>query len=173
MQYSLLANHIPDMSSPPIVPTADLCDREGARALVAEPVFRDFGGHVAFAGPVATVRVRDDNLLVRQTLETPGLGRVLVVDNGGSRRCALLGDNLAALAIDHGWAGVIIFGCVRDAAALANLPLGVKALATNPRRSDKAGAGDVGVPVTIAGIAITPGALLTADADGVVVMPIE
>jgi regulator of ribonuclease activity A len=173
LQYSLLGNHIPDMTPPSLVPTADLCDREGARALVAEPVFRDFGGHVAFAGPVATVRVRDDNLLVRQTLDTPGLGRVLVIDGGGSRRCALLGDNLAALAIDRGWAGVIVFGCVRDAAALATLPLGIKALATHPKRGDKMGVGDLDVPVTIAGITITPGAMLTADADGVVVTPIE
>lgn len=157
----------------PLTATADLCDRDGAQALVAEPVFRDFGRHIAFAGAVATVRVRDDNLLVRQTLATPGDGRVLVVDNGGSLSCALLGDNLAALAVEHGWAGVVVFGCVRDAAALATLPLGVKALATHPKRGDKTGAGDVGVPVTIAGITIAPGAYLTADADGIVVTATE
>ncbi|HWZ58971.1 MAG TPA: ribonuclease E activity regulator RraA [Gemmatimonadaceae bacterium] len=153
----------------PVVPTADVCDREGTLAVVAEPVFRDYGGRVAFAGPAATVRVFDDNLLVRHIVSSPGDGRVLIVDGGGSRRCALIGDNLAGLAANHGWAGIIVFGCVRDAAGLATLPLGIKALATHPAASAKQGAGERDVAVTIAGITISPGAYVTADADGVVI----
>jgi regulator of ribonuclease activity A len=156
-----------------VVPTADICDREGTLAVVAEPVFRDYGGRVAFAGPAATVRVLDDNALVRRTLDTPGQGRVLIVDNGGSLKTALVGDNLARLGADNGWAGIIVFGCVRDAAALATLPIGVKALAANPMRSGKTGAGEQDVAVTIAGITIAPGAFVTADADGVVITRAE
>jgi regulator of ribonuclease activity A len=156
-----------------VVPTADVCDREGPLAVVAEPVFRDYGGRVAFAGPAATVRVLDDNLLVRRMLESPGNGRILVVDGGGSLRTALLGDNLGRLAVDNGWGGVIVFGCVRDATGLAELPIGIKALATHPARSGKAGAGDQDVAVTIAGITIAPGAFVTADADGVVITRTE
>jgi len=155
--------------APPIVPTADLCDAEGALAVVAQPVFRDFGGHAAFAGPAVTVQVLDDNALVRQILGTPGEGRVLVVDGGGSLRCALLGEQLATLAVEHGWAGVLIFGCVRDAAALAGIPIGIKALATHPARSAKLGAGTRDVALSIAGVSIAPGAFVTADADGVVI----
>jgi regulator of ribonuclease activity A len=152
-----------------VVPTADVCDREGSLAVVAEPVFRDYGGRVAFAGPAATVRVLDDNRLVRRLVESPGNGRVLIVDGGGSMRCALLGDNLGRLAADHGWAGVIIFGCVRDTQGLAALPIGIKALATHPAASSKQGAGELDVAVTVAGITIAPGAYVTADADGVVI----
>jgi regulator of ribonuclease activity A len=157
----------------PVVPTADVCDREGTLAVVAEPVFRDYGGRVAFAGPAVTVRVLDDNLLVRQVVSSPGDGRVLIVDGGGSKRCALVGDTLAGLAADHGWAGLIVFGCVRDAAGLANLPLGIKALATHPAASAKHGTGERDVAVTIAGVTISPGAYVTADADGVVITQAE
>jgi regulator of ribonuclease activity A len=152
-----------------IVPAADVCDAEGALAVVAQPIFRDFGGRVAFAGPAVTVQVRDDNALVRQILGTPGDGRVLVVDGGGSLRCALLGAQLATLAVEHGWAGVLVFGCVRDASALAALPVGIKALATHPARSAKLGAGTRDIALSIAGVSITPGAFVTADADGVVI----
>src|SRR6476469_4283134 len=96
------------------VATADLCDEFGAEVRVAEPLFRDWGGSVAFAGPVETLRVMEDNALVRQVLESPGRGRVLVVDGGGSLRSALVGGNLAALAYQNGWAGIVVHGCVRD-----------------------------------------------------------
>jgi regulator of ribonuclease activity A len=109
-------------------------------------------------------------VLVRQQASTPGDGRVLVVDGGGSPRTALLGDNIAQLARDNGWAGIVLNACVRDAAALDELGLGVKALGTNPRPSKKDGAGEVDVPVTFGEVTFTPGALLYADADGVVVL---
>jgi regulator of ribonuclease activity A len=149
--------------------TPDLCDRFGDLLRVAEPVFRDFGGARTFSGEVETVRVFEDNALVRATLETAGRGRVLVVDGGGSLRTALVGGNLAALAARNGWSGVVVAGAVRDLAELAVQPVGIKALAASPRRSAKAGAGARGVAVVIAGVTVAPGQFLWADADGVVV----
>ncbi|MEP7175104.1 MAG: ribonuclease E activity regulator RraA [Gemmatimonadales bacterium] len=149
--------------------TADLCDEFGAEVRVAEPLLRDWGGAPGFAGPIETLRVLEDNALVRQTLEAPGGGRVLVVDGGGSRRTALVGGNLAALAHRNGWAGLVIHGCIRDSAEVGATPVGVKALDVIPRKSAKSGAGERGVPVTFAGITFVPGAHLYADADGIVV----
>ena len=148
--------------------TADLCDEHGDMVQVADPIFRDFGGVISFSGPIATVKVFDDNTSVRALLETPGAGQVLVVDNDGSLRCALVGDRLAQLACDNGWAGIVVNGCVRDSVALASLPIGVKALATVPRRSEKNAAGQVDVPVIFAGLSFEPGLVLYADADGVI-----
>jgi regulator of ribonuclease activity A len=149
--------------------TPDLCDEFGAEVRVAEPLFRDWGGVERFAGPIATLRVFEDNALVRQALEMPGGGRVLVVDGGGSLRTALVGGNLAALAYQNGWSGVVVYGCVRDAAEIASTPVGVKALHAVPRRSARAGAGERGVPVAFAGVTFAPGAWLYADRDGIVV----
>ena len=149
--------------------TPDLCDEFGAEVRVAEPLFRDFGGVERFAGPIATLRVFEDNALVRQALEMPGEGRVLVVDGGGSLRSALVGGNLATLARENGWSGLVVYGCIRDAVEIASTPVGVKALHAVPRRSAKAGAGERGVPVAFAGVTFTPGAWLYADRDGIVV----
>jgi len=149
--------------------TTDLCDEFGAEVSVAEPLLRDWGGAGSFAGPIETLRVFEDNALVRQTLEGPGQGRVLVVDGGGSLRTALVGGSLAALAHRNGWAGLVVHGCIRDAAEIAATPIGVKALGAIPRKSAKAGAGERGVPVTFAGVTFFPGAHLYADRDGIVV----
>ena len=149
--------------------TSDLCDEFASEVRVAEPVFRDWGGTASFGGAIETVRVMEDNALVRETLEMPGRGRVLVVDGGGSLRTALVGGNLAALAHRNGWVGLVINGCIRDASEIAATPVGVKALNAIPRKSGKAGAGERGVPVTFAGITFAPGAHLWADRDGVVV----
>ena len=111
----------------------------GDAVRVAEPVFRDYGGVRSFSGEIETLRVFEDNALVRATLETAGRGRVLVVDGGGSVRTALLGGQLAALAVENGWSGVVIFGAVRDLPELRNTKLGIKALAAAPRRSAKQG----------------------------------
>jgi regulator of ribonuclease activity A len=165
-------NDIPE-TTPPC--TADLCDAYGEQVQVAAPLFRDYGGVPAFSGPIATVKVHEDNVLVRQALEEPGVGRVLVVDGGGSLRCALVGDNLAALAQQNGWSGIIVYGCIRDARAIAGITLGVKALNTHPRKSVKLGAGQRDVPVTFAGAQFVPGHYVYADEDGVVVanQPLE
>lgn len=151
--------------------TADLVDEHGERLLVCDTQFREFGGHRRFSGPVRTVACHQDNGLVRELLRTPGEGAVLVVDGGGSLHTALTGDLIAGSAVENGWAGLIINGAVRDSAVLAGLPLGVKALGTNPRKSGKTGAGAVDTPVTFGGITFTPGDQLYADEDGVAVLP--
>lgn len=147
--------------------TADLCDAFPGLVQVAEPILRDYGGLVRFAGPIETLRVFEDNTLIRQTLELEGRGRVLVVDGNGSLRCALVGDRLARLAQANGWAGVVVNGCIRDAEEIRRLPLGIRALNTAPRRSGKNGTGDRGCEVTFAGITFVPGHFLYADGDGI------
>ena len=149
--------------------TADLYDAHESIVQVVEPLYRDYGGAPAFAGPVATVKVFEDNSLVRQALEEPGNGRVLLVDGGGSLHCALLGDVLAQLAVDNGWTGVVVHGCVRDSRALAEMKLGVKALATNPRKSVKRGRGERGVLISFAGVSVHDGDWLYADQDGILI----
>jgi regulator of ribonuclease activity A len=124
----------------------------------------------SFSGPIATVRCSEDNVLLRGQVSEPGGGRVLVVDGGGSFACALLGDNIAEIAARNGWAGIVVNGCVRDVVALAELPIGIKALGTNPRPSGKAGGGETGVPVTFGGAEFAPGSILHADDDGVIVL---
>lgn len=148
--------------------TTDLCDAHGD-ARVVEPLFRDFGGETSFSGPVSTVRVLEDNVLVRAALEEPGQGRVLVVDGGGSVRTALLGDNLGALAVKNGWAGIVVNGAVRDARGLRALPAGIRALAACPRKSAKKGEGERDRPVTFGGVTFSPGDHLYADEDGIIV----
>jgi regulator of ribonuclease activity A len=148
--------------------TPDLCD-QFPDVQVAEPVFRSFGGQSRFAGPAVTVKCLNDNSRVRELAATPGEGRVIVVDGGGSLRRALLGDQIAANAVTHGWAGFLIFGCVRDVEALAVLPLGVQALASHPMKTEKRGLGEVDVPVAFAGVSVTPGDWIYADANGVIV----
>lgn len=149
--------------------TADLYDEFGEQLRVASPVFGDFGGRDAFGGPIATVKVFEDNSLVRSALEEAGAGRVLVIDGGGSLRCALVGDLLAKLALDNGWAGIVVHGCVRDSVAIARLDIGVKALATNPRKSVKRGEGQRDVPVHFAEVDFMPGEYVYADLDGLVI----
>ena len=121
------------------ISTADLCDAHADELQIAEPGLVTIGGAPAFGGPIATVQVLEDNVLVRQALEEPGQGRVLVIDGGGSLRCALIGDMLATLARDNGWAGVIVNGCVRDSRAIGTLEVGVMALATTPARAGSSG----------------------------------
>lgn len=151
--------------------TTDLADEfeDDPSLQMAEPIFRDFGGTIAFCGPIATVKVFEDNVLVRSTLETPGEGRVLVVDGEGSTRCALMGDLVAQIACDSGWAGVVINGCVRDSGDIAKIAVGAKALATVPRRSKKGGKGTVDVPLAFAGVTFLPGNYLYADEDGILI----
>jgi regulator of ribonuclease activity A len=149
--------------------TADICDQYSDRLRIASPLFFDYGGRRVFEGSVVTVKVFEDNSLVRQALEEQGEGRVLVVDGGGSMRCALLGDQLAALGRKNGWAGAVVYGCIRDAADIAQIDFGLKALMTHPLKSVKKGIGDRDVPVTFAGITIRPGDYLYADHDGIVV----
>jgi regulator of ribonuclease activity A len=153
------------------VPTADLADSYGPELRVCATEFRQFGGRRSFAGPVRTVSCHEDNSLLRDLLRTPGSGGVLVIDGAGSLDAALVGDMIAGAALANGWAGLAVHGAVRDSAALSGLDLGIKALGTNPRRSAKAGAGAVDVPVTFGGVTFYPGDILHADDDGIVLLP--
>lgn len=157
------------MPSFPAFKIADLSDLDDPSARVCDPVFHDFGGLSRFCGSVVTLKCFEDNSLVKSTLAEPGAGRVLVVDAGGSLRCAMLGDLIAASAVAQGWAGVILNGCVRDRAELAAMPLGVKALATHPRKSQKRGEGQRDIPVIFAGVRFEPGDQVYCDEDGILV----
>ncbi|WP_454117519.1 ribonuclease E activity regulator RraA [Microbacterium lacticum] len=151
------------------IATADLYDERGDELDSLALQFHDIGGRVAFDGPVRTVRCHRDNALVKATLATPGEGAVLVIDGGGSLESALVGDLIAASAVENGWAGIIVHGAIRDREAIGQLPLGVKALGSNPRKSAKDGVGEVDAPVEIGGVIFRPGAHVWADADGILV----
>lgn len=151
------------------IATADLYDERGDELDSLPTQFQDVGGAASFSGPIRTVRCFRDNGLVKTILGAPGDGAVLVVDGGGSLDSALLGDLIAASAVRAGWAGVVVFGAIRDREALAELPLGVKALGSNPRKSAKDGVGEVDVPVEIGGVRVVPGRRLWADRDGILV----
>jgi regulator of ribonuclease activity A len=152
---------------PPAWTTADLCDAHEAQLRVLLRPWRDYGGRAAFRGQVSTVRCFEDNSRVREAVHEPGRGRVLLVDGGGSLARALLGDLLAAQAVQNGWAGVVVLGAVRDVAVLATLPLGVKALGAVPRKTERRGAGERDVALWLDGGEVRPGDWLYADADGV------
>jgi regulator of ribonuclease activity A len=154
--------------------TTDLCDaNEGALAdgslRVFDPHLIALGGCATFAGPAVTLKLFEDNSLIADAVKTPGEGRVLVVDAGGSLRCAVFGGNLAAAAARNGWAGVVINGCARDSAEIDAARIGVRALALHPRRAVKRGEGQRDVPVTFLGVTVRPGDWIYADADGVLV----
>jgi regulator of ribonuclease activity A len=155
-----------------VPPTCDLCDahEHDAALRVLPPLFRSYGGSAAFHGRVATVQCFEDNSRVKAALEEPGDGRVLVVDGGGSTRCALVGGNLAAMGAKNGWAGIVVDGCVRDTAEMASASIGIRALALHPRRSEKRGEGRRDVALRIQGVDVRPGDWLAADADGVIVL---
>ena len=150
--------------------TADLYDEHGDALQSCDLQFRQFGGRAAFSGPAVTVRCYEDNALLKSVLSEPGDGRVLVVDGGGSLHTALMGDLIAALAVENAWSGAVINGAVRDVATLRTLELGIKALGSNPRKSTKTGAGERDVPVNFGGVTVTPGDEVFSDDDGVVVL---
>ncbi len=151
--------------------TCDLCDthKDDGVVTVLPPVFRSFGARVAFSGPVSTVKCFEDNSSVKAALDSPGRGRVLVVDGGASLRKALVGGNLAAAAARNGWSGVLVDGCVRDLAELAATDVGILALAHVPMPPVKRQLGETDVRVQMQGVWVGPGDWLYADADGVVI----
>ena len=150
------------------VATADLYDEHAGDLEVCEAQFRQYGAAPAFHGEIATVKCFEDNVLVRRALSEDGTGRVLVVDGGGSLRAALVGDVIAGLALENGWAGIVLNGAIRDVGALREIGLGLKALGSVPRKSAKAGAGEANVPVTFGGARFVPGRWVYCDEDGVV-----
>lgn len=151
--------------------TCDIVDAHKASGRIQSCAiqFRQFGGHTKFAGPVRTIKTFEDNALIKQTLSTPGNGAVLVVDGGGSLRSALVGDVIAGLAVTNGWAGLILWGAVRDSIALATLPLGIKALGANPWTSRKDGAGQLDVPLHFGDVGFAPGNWAYSDEDGLII----
>lgn len=153
--------------------TPDLCDQYenelGKTVRVVSPMFKLYGGRGAFCGQIVTLKIFEDNSLVREVLAEPGKGKVLVVDGGGSMRCALLGDQLAILGEKNGWEGVVVYGCIRDSQDINGLDIGVRALDTHPQKSIKKGVGDRNIAVTFGGVTFNPGEHLYADHDGVLV----
>jgi len=151
--------------------TAVLCDHfaEQENFQIAESLFRQFGAKRQFCGLITTLKVFEDNSLVRTTLEENGQGRVLVIDGGGSRRCALLGDSLAGLALENGWEGIIVYGCVRGSDLIKSMQIGVMALSTHPLRSRKHGHGERDLMITFAGVNFKKNHYLYADNDGIIV----
>lgn len=149
--------------------TADLCDQFESELRICAPMFRSYGGRTSFGGRITTLKLFEDNGLVRKALEAPGDGRVLVVDGGGSMRRALVGDQIAALAVKNGWAGIVVYGCIRDSAAIGDMDIGLFALGTHPLKTVKRNEGQVDLTVTFGGIDFVPGHHLYADGDGVIV----
>lgn len=149
--------------------TTDLCDAHEDKVRVVEPMFSSFGGRDAFFGRIATLKLFEDNSLVRSTLATPGNGRVLVIDGGGSLRRALVGDQLAELAVQNGWAGILVYGCIRDSRAIGEMDIGVFAIDTHPMKTVKRNVGETEITVSFGGVSFVPGEWLYADDDGVIV----
>ena len=150
----------------------DLCDDYPDVVRVAEPIFSHFGGRVAFGGPVRTVKCVEDNSLVAERLGQAGDGAVLVVDGGGSKRCGLVGDNLAGNARDNGWQGIVVYGCVRDVEILATIDVGIVALGAHPLKSIKRQVGMNDVELRFAGVSWMPDQFVYCDANGVLVAPV-
>ena len=151
--------------------TPDLCDAYPELVTVVEPMFSNFGGRDSFCGQIVTLKCFEDNSLVKAQAELNGAGKVLVIDGGGSLRCALLGDMIAEKAARNGWQGMVIYGCVRDVDVLAQTDLGVQALASHPLRTEKRGLGDLNVVVTFGGVTFRPGEYVYADNNGIIVSP--
>jgi regulator of ribonuclease activity A len=149
--------------------TPDVCDDFLDQLQVLEPLFTEFGGKEKFYGEIVTIKCFEDNSLVKQTLGSAGHGKVLVVDGGGSLRCALLGDLLGAMAVQNGWQGVLINGCVRDVEILKGMDFGVRALNCLPLKSNKRNEGQLNVALRFAGVNFEPGQYLYADENGIVV----
>lgn len=151
--------------------TPDLCDAYPTLVKAVEPIFTNFGGISSFGGEIVTIKCFEDNSKVKQMVDQPGTGKVMVVDAGGSFRCAMLGDMLAEKAVKNGWEGIIMYGCVRDVDVLAELDLGVQALGSHPMKSEKKDIGELGVELTFGGVTFRQGEFVYADNNGIIVSP--
>ncbi|WFE91149.1 ribonuclease E activity regulator RraA [Roseibium porphyridii] len=149
--------------------TADLIDDHADVLSLVHLPFRRFGSRAHIAGPIQTIKCFEDNSVVRKELESPGNGRVLVVDGGGSTRVALLGDMLAGLALKNGWAGLVLNAAIRDSVEIDQMDILVYALATSPIKSAKDGWGKAGEDIHFGGVELRPGDWVYADADGVLI----
>ncbi len=149
--------------------TPDLCDKYPDLVRVVEPIFKNYGGKSSFGGQIVTIKCHEDNSVVKETAGTAGNGKIIVVDGGGSLRRALLGDLIAENAVQNGWEGFIIYGCIRDVDDISTMNLGVKALNTNPLKTEKKGIGDLNIPVSFGGVTFKPGEYVYADSNGIIV----
>jgi len=149
--------------------TPDLCDQYPDLIQVVEPMFSNYGGRERFGGEIVTVKCFEDNSVVKQLVATEGQGRVIVVDGGGSMRRACLGDLLAEKASVNGWAGLIIYGCIRDVDEIMATDIGVQALGAHPMKTEKKGIGETQIPVTFGGVTFNPGHYIYADNNGIVI----
>lgn len=149
--------------------TPELCDKYPDLVRVVEPIFKNYGGKSSFGGQIVTIKCHEDNSVVKETAGTAGNGKIIVVDGGGSLLRALLGDLIAQNAVQNGWEGFIIYGCIRDVDAISTMNLGVKALNTNPLKTEKKGIGDLNIPVSFAGVTFKPGEYVYADSNGIIV----
>ncbi len=150
------------------ISTPDLCDEHGDAVQVAAPVFRHYGAVRQFSGAVATVKCFEDNSKVGEMLKADGKGRVLLVDGGASPRRSLLGDKLVTQALENNWAGIIVYGYIRDVEDIAGMDVGVMAMGTVPRKTGKRGEGRVNIPLDVAGLKAKPGDYIYADGSGVI-----
>jgi regulator of ribonuclease activity A len=152
-----------------VLSTPDIADQYPQEVQALELELRNFGGLAQFSGAVVTIKCHEDNSLVKELVATPGEGRVIVVDGGGSRRRALLGDMLAEKAAANGWAGLVIHGVIRDVDQVATTQLGVQALGAIPLKTEKLGVGQRDIPLSFGGVTIHPGDYIYADNNGVLV----
>ena len=150
--------------------TSDISDQLHPNVQYLEPIYNGYGAKIDFFGVIHTIKCFEDNSLVREVLDTDGQGRVLVVDAGGSRRCAMLGDQLAAKAVKNNWSGVVMYGLIRDSEMINKMPIGIRALGTHPLKSIKKGAGEKDLDLSFSGVNFVPGDYLYADQDGVIVV---
>ena len=151
------------------ISTPDLCDENPELVRILEPIFTNFGGKTSFGGEVVTIKCFEDNSRVKETASTDGIGKVMVVDGGGSLKKALLGDLIAEVAMNNGWEGFVIYGCIRDVEAIGDMKIGVKALNSIPLKTQRKGVGDLNVPITIGGVTIKPEEFIYADNTGIIV----
>ena len=149
--------------------TSDLCDKYLDKLKYPDNIFRDYGKKIRFQGVISTVSCLEDNSKVKEALAEPGNGRVLVVNGGGSLKRALVGDQIASNALKNGWSGVVVHGCIRDSKEISEIDIGIKAISTTPRKTEKRGMGLRDVPVSFASVTFNPGEYLVADEDGIVV----
>ncbi|MNT43320.1 putative regulator of ribonuclease activity [compost metagenome] len=150
--------------------TTDICDRLGERVSFLSPAFQNYGGRLCFSGDAVTIKCFEDSSRVKELIATPGHGKVMVIEAGGSPRCAVLGDVSARIALDNGWEGIIVHGYLRDVAAIGQMALGVRALGVVPKGSTRRGEGITGLPVDIGGVCCRPGDQVYADENGIVIV---
>ena len=148
--------------------TSALCDIYIDQVDVVEPMFSNFGGRASFAGQVTTLKCFEDNALIRSVLEQDGLGRVLLIDGGGSLRKALIDAEIALLAEDNEWEGIVVYGCVREVDELEDMNLGIQALASIPVGASQDSIGEVDVPVNFGSVTFLPEDYLYADNTGII-----